>query len=128
MIRLPKYLGGWNTSKTEGSYFGQKYWTSNCYDTAPATKSAWLSLILYLVPYLDDYWSNPFGPKYDPSVLEVVQLLKYFGNFTIFISYGISKKSKTSVISHGNTTMHESIWINDFRPLKQPAEGVGLMR
>jgi hypothetical protein len=32
--------------KPRGCTFGQKDQTSNFYDTAPATKSAWLSLIL----------------------------------------------------------------------------------
>jgi hypothetical protein len=61
------------------------------------------------VSYLDDYWSDISGRKYGPSVLEVFQLLKYFGNFSTFISHGILENSKTAVISCGNTMFTETI-------------------
>jgi len=47
------------------------------------------------VPYLDNYWSDSFGPKYDPSVFGVLQLLEYFANFLIFFtSHAISNFQK----------------------------------
>ena len=66
------------------------------------------------MPYLDDYWSDPFGWKYDPLVFEVFQLLKYFGNFTTFFSHSISKDSKTSVISYGNTNLDIISFLSQF--------------
>jgi hypothetical protein len=41
------------------------------------------------VPYLDNYWSDSFSPKYDPPVFEVLHLPKYFGNLSNFISHAI---------------------------------------
>jgi hypothetical protein len=56
------------------------------------------------VPYLDNYWSDSFGPKCDLPVFGVFHLPKYFGNLSNFISHAIPKFQKTSVIDHGNTT------------------------
>jgi hypothetical protein len=46
------------------------------------------------VLYHNNYWSNLFGQKYDPSVLEVFQPPKYFGNVIIFISHSIANSQK----------------------------------
>jgi hypothetical protein len=46
------------------------------------------------VPYHNNYWSDLFVQNYDPSVLEVFQLLKYFGNFITFISHGVANSQK----------------------------------
>ena len=56
------------------------------------------------MPYLDNYWSDSFGPKCDPPVFGVLHLPKYFGNLSNFISHTIPKFQKTSVIHRGNTT------------------------
>jgi hypothetical protein len=57
------------------------------------------------VPYLDNYWSDSFGPKCDPPVFGVLHFPKYFGNLSNFISHAIPKFQKTSVIDHGNTNL-----------------------
>jgi len=46
------------------------------------------------VPYLNNYWSDSFGPKYDPSVFGVLQLLEYSVVCAIFISHAISNVQK----------------------------------
>ena len=58
------------------------------------------------MPYLDNYWSNSFGPKCDPLVFGVLHLPKYFGNLSNFISHVIPKFQKTSVIDRGNTNQN----------------------
>jgi hypothetical protein len=55
------------------------------------------------VPYLDNYWSDSFGPKYDPPVFGVLHFPKYSGNLSNFISHASPKFQKTSVIDRGNT-------------------------
>ena len=56
------------------------------------------------MPYLDNYWSDSFGPKCDPPVFGALHLPKYFGNLSNFISRAIPKFQKTSVINCGNTS------------------------
>ena len=46
------------------------------------------------MPYLDNYWSNSFGPKCDPLVFKVPHLPIYFGNLIFFISHTISNFQK----------------------------------
>jgi hypothetical protein len=55
------------------------------------------------VPYLDNYWSDSFGPKCDHPVFGVLHLSKYFGNLSNFISHATPKFQKTLVIDRGNT-------------------------
>jgi hypothetical protein len=59
------------------------------------------------VPYLDNYRSDSFGPKDDPSVFGVLQLLKYFANFPIFISHAISNFQKHRSLTMATLTMQQ---------------------
>ena len=46
------------------------------------------------MPYLDNYWSDSFGPKCDPPVFGVLHLPKYFGNLSNFTSHAIPNFQK----------------------------------
>ena len=41
---------------------------------------------IYLTNYVINQWPTAFGPISNPSVFEVLYLLKYFGSFMYFIS------------------------------------------
>ena len=48
-------------------------------------------------------WSTAFGPKSNPSVFEVLYLVKYFGGFKYFISHDIKNRFKNAVTLAGRT-------------------------
>ena len=54
-------------------------------------------LTSYLVIYVINQWSTAFGPISNPSVFEVLYLVKYFGGFKYFISHDIKNRFKNVV-------------------------------
>ena len=54
-------------------------------------------LTRYLANYVINKWSTAFGPISNPSVFEVLYLVKYFGDFRYFISHDIKNRFKNAV-------------------------------
>ena len=54
-------------------------------------------LTIYLTNYVINQWPTAFGPISNPSVFEVLYLLKYFGGFGYFISHDIKNRFKNAV-------------------------------
>jgi hypothetical protein len=54
-------------------------------------------LTSYLANYVINKWSTAFGPISNPSVFEVLYLVKYFGGFRYFISHDIKNRFKNAV-------------------------------
>jgi hypothetical protein len=54
-------------------------------------------LTSYLANYVINKWSTAFGPISNPSVFEVLHLVKYFGGFRYFISHDIKNRFKNTV-------------------------------
>ena len=54
-------------------------------------------LTSYLANYVTNQWSNAFSPISNPSVFEVLYLVKYFGGFKYFISHDIKNRFKNAV-------------------------------
>ena len=54
-------------------------------------------LTSYSVIYVVNQWSTAFGPISNPSVFEVLYLVKYFGGFEYFISHDIKNRFKNAV-------------------------------
>ena len=54
-------------------------------------------LTRYFANYVINKWSNAFGPISNPSVFEVLYLVKYFGGFQYFISRDIKNRFKNAV-------------------------------
>ena len=58
----------------------------------------------YLANYVINQWSTAFSPISNPSVFEVLYLVKYFGGFKYFISHDIKNRFKNMV-----TLTHERV-------------------
>ena len=58
-------------------------------------------LTSYLSVYVINQWSTSFGPISNPSVFEVLYLVKYFGGFKHFISHDIKNRFKNAVTLTG---------------------------
>ena len=54
----------------------------------------------YLANYVINQWSSAFGPISNPSVFEVLYLVKYIGGFRYFISHDITNRFKNAVTLH----------------------------
>ena len=54
-------------------------------------------LTSYLANYVINQWSTAFGPISNPSVFEVLYLVKYLGGFKYFISHDIKNRFKNAV-------------------------------
>ena len=54
-------------------------------------------LTSYLANYVINQWSTAFGPISNPSVVEVLYLVKYFGGFKYFTSHDIKNWFKNAV-------------------------------
>ena len=61
-------------------------------------------LTSYLVIYVINQWSTAFGPVSNPSVFEVLYLVKYSGGFKYFISHNIKSRFKNAVTLMGVLT------------------------
>ena len=51
----------------------------------------------YLANYVINQWSTAFSPISNPSVFEVLYLVKYFGGFKYIISHDIKNQFKNAV-------------------------------
>jgi len=54
-------------------------------------------LTIYLTNYVINQWPTAYSPISNPSVFEVLYLLKYFGGFGYFISHNIKNQFKNAV-------------------------------
>ena len=54
-------------------------------------------LTIYLANYVINQWPTAFGAISNPSVFEVLYLVKYFGGFEYFIFYNIKNRFKNVV-------------------------------
>src|SRR6266478_5364726 len=66
-------------------------------------------LTIYLTNYVINQWPTAFGPISNPSVFEVLYLLKYFGGFGYFISHDIKNRFKNAVTLHQIADINEAI-------------------
>ena len=60
---------------------------------------------IYLTNYVINQWPTAFGPISNPSVFEVLYLLKYFGGFGYFISHDIKNWFKNAVTLHWSSPL-----------------------
>ena len=58
--------------------------------------SKWLTI--YLANYVINQWPTAFGPMSNPSVFELLYLVKFFGGFEYFPSHDINNMFKNTVI------------------------------
>ena len=68
-------------------------------------------LTSYLANYVINQWSTAFGPI-NPSVFEVLYLVKYFGGFKYFISHDIKNRFKNAVTLPDKTLYNNrALWV-----------------
>ena len=76
-------------------------------------------LTSYLANYVINQWSTSFGPISNPSVFEVLYLVKYFGGFKYFISHDIKNRFQNMVTLLGE---QYSRLIRNYKLFIKPAE------